>query len=80
MDKAKWIWCAQRDVHEYNQTVCFKKEFGLKKAGGDASLYITADSWYRISINGKWVHDGPARAYPNHFLYDTHEVGDLLKK
>ncbi|MEN8255669.1 MAG: alpha-L-rhamnosidase C-terminal domain-containing protein, partial [Verrucomicrobiota bacterium] len=32
------------------------------------------------SINGKWVHDGPARAYPNHFLYDTHEVGDLLKK
>jgi len=79
MDKAKWIWCAQQDVHGYNQTVLFEKEFDLKKTG-DASLHITADSWYRVSINGKWVHDGPARAYPNHFLFDTHEVGDLLKK
>ncbi|MCK5675963.1 MAG: alpha-L-rhamnosidase N-terminal domain-containing protein [Verrucomicrobia bacterium] len=79
MNKAKWIWCAQQGVHGYNQTVRFEKEFGLKKAG-EASLHITADSWYRVFINGKWVHDGPARAYPNHYLFDTHEVGGLLKK
>lgn len=76
---AKWIWCVQNDIRDYNQTVCFKKDFDLKKAG-PATLRITADSWYRVSINGKWVHDGPARAYPNHFLFDVHEVGDLLKK
>jgi len=80
MKNSKWIWCTQQDVHGYNQTVLFKKEFGLTKAGGVASLHITADSWYRVSINGKWVHDGPARAYPDHYLYDTHEVGGLLKK
>ena len=79
MKTARWIWCAQNGIHDYNQTVLFKKEFELKKAG-DASLCITADSWYRVSINGKWVHDGPGRAYPNHFQYDTYEVGDLLKK
>lgn len=87
--EAKWIWCVQQGAHDYNQTVWFKKEFVLKKAGvsrrsqakaGEASLHITADSWYRVLINGKWVHDGPARAYPNHYLFDTHEVGDLLKK
>ncbi len=66
-------------MHEYNQTVLFKKEFELKTVG-EASLRITADSWYRVSVNGRWVHDGPARAYPEHFLFDTFAVGDLLKK
>jgi alpha-L-rhamnosidase len=75
----KWIWCVQNDVRDYNQTVLFKKEFELKKTG-QASLRITADSRYRVYINGKWVHDGPGRAYPDHFQYDTHDVGDLLKK
>ena len=79
MKTAKWIWCAQNGIHDYNQTVLFKKEFELKKAD-EAFLRITADSWYRVSINGKWVHDGPAKAYPDHFLFDTFEVGSLLKK
>jgi alpha-L-rhamnosidase len=74
---AKWIWCAQNGIHDYNQTVLFKKEFDFKMAAR-ASLHITADSWYRVHINGKWVHDGPGRSYPDHFQYDTHEV--LLKK
>jgi len=76
---AKWIWCVQNGLLDYNQTVLFKKELNLKKKG-PASLRISADSWYRVSINGKWVHDGPARAYPDHFLFDTYEVGNLLKK
>jgi alpha-L-rhamnosidase len=76
---AKWIWCEQNGLKDYNQTVLFRKEFELKK-GAAASLRITADSWYRVFINGKWVHDGPGRAYPDHFQFDTHEVGSLLKK
>ena len=78
MKNTKWIWCVQNDAREYNQTVLFQKEFNLKDAG-EASLKITADSWYRVSINGKWVHDGPGRAYPDHFQFDIHAVGDLLK-
>jgi alpha-L-rhamnosidase len=78
-ESAKWIWCAQNDVHDYNQTVLFKKEFELKKPG-EASLRITADSWYRVSVNGKWVHDGPGRAYPDHWTYDSHDILPLLKK
>jgi hypothetical protein len=74
---AKWIWCVQNDGLNYNQTVLFRKEFELKKTG-PAILRITADSFYRVLINGKWVHDGPAKAYPNHYLYDVHDVGDLL--
>jgi hypothetical protein len=76
---ARWIWCAQNDVRDYNQTVLFRKEFELRQVG-EASLCITADSYYRVFINGRWVHDGPAKAYPDHWLFDTHEVGSLLKK
>ena len=78
MKNSNWIWCAQNDLREYNQTVLFKKEFEILHPE-EAVLQITADSWYRVSINGKWVHDGPGRAYPDHFQYDTHEVGGLLK-
>ena len=78
-DAAKWIWCEQNSLKEYNQTVLFKKDFPVTDAAG-AVLRITADSWYRVSINGKWVHDGPARAYPNHYLYDVHDISGFLKK
>ncbi|MFA5688791.1 MAG: alpha-L-rhamnosidase C-terminal domain-containing protein [Kiritimatiellales bacterium] len=78
-ESAKWIWCTQNDLREYNQTVLLKKEFSAQKISG-AELKITADSWYRVSINGRWVHDGPARAYPNHYLYDVHDISGFLKK
>ena len=78
MKPSKWIWCAQNSASEYNQTVIFQKEFDVKQADG-ATLQITADSWYRVSVNGKWIHDGPARAYPDHFQYDEHDISTTLK-
>lgn len=76
---AKWIWCVQNGCYDYNQTVLFKKEFDLKTTG-EAVLKIAADSWYRVFINGKWLNDGPAKAYSDHYLYDMHDVGSRLKK
>ena len=78
MKKSKWIWCVQHSAREYNQTVLFEKEFDVKETDG-ALLQITADSWYRVSVNGKWIHDGPARAYPDHFQYDEHDISIALK-
>jgi alpha-L-rhamnosidase len=79
MKKSKWIWCAQNGLREYNQTVLFQKEFEVKETDG-ALLQITADSWYRVSVNGKWIHDGPARAYPEYFQYDEHDISSALQK
>ena len=78
MKQSKWIWFAQNSATEYNQTVIFQKEFDVKQAEG-ATLQITADSWYRVSVNGQWIHDGPARAYPEHFQYDEHDLSAALK-
>ena len=78
MKTAKWIWCSQNSLHAYNQTVLFTKEFGTKSLKG-VKLQITADSWYRVSINGTWLNDGPARAYPKHRQYDEFDVSSALK-
>jgi len=61
MKSSKLIWCAQNMAREYNQTVLFKKELDVNKTDR-ATVQITADSWHRVSVNGKWIHDGPARA------------------
>lgn len=76
--KSKWIWCAHNSATEYNQTVIFQKAFEVKQTA-EARLQITADSWYRVSVNGQWVHDGPARAYPEHYQYDEHDLSAVLK-
>ena len=78
MKQSKWIWCAQHDAQSYNQTVLFSHEFEVH-AVSSGQLQITADSWYRVSINGKWIHDGPARAYPDHYQYDEHDISAALK-
>lgn len=44
---AKWIWCGEQSVHDYNLVAQFKREFSLESVE-NGSLKITADSWYRV--------------------------------
>jgi len=78
MKKSNWIWCPHQRPTAYNQTVHFKKEFTVRDLA-NARLQITADSWYRVSVNGKWINDGPARAYPDHWQYDEHDLASTLR-
>jgi alpha-L-rhamnosidase len=75
--KASWIWLKGADVHSYNQAVVARKEFRLAKPG-PAALRITADSFYRLFINGNWVNDGPARSLPEHFQDDVIDATPFL--
>lgn len=74
---AQWIWLRGGDVHGYNQTVVARKRF---RAGAveRAALRITADSFYRVLVNGTIVNDGPARAWPEHYQYDVLDVTPYL--
>jgi len=42
-------------------------------------LRITADSRYRVSLNGTWINDGPGKAYPEHWTYDVYDIRKLLR-
>ncbi|MEX1110934.1 MAG: hypothetical protein WEB31_03960, partial [Chthoniobacterales bacterium] len=79
MGASQWIWCAGTDPEGYNQTVCFRKEFAVRRRQ-EARLRIVADSWYRVRLNGVWIHDGPARAYPEELVYDEHDCTAELRR
>lgn len=74
---AKWIWKNQQDYNQYNQTIVAKKSFSISKPVA-ATIKITADSFYRLYINGIWVNDGPCRSWPNHYQYDVMDVSHYL--
>ncbi len=75
---AKWIWQEQPDYNVYNQTIVARKMVRLEGAQR-AQMRITADTFYRLFINGQWVNDGPCRSWPEHFQYDAFDVTAHLR-
>jgi hypothetical protein len=77
--KARWIWTkgeTRRPVH----VSFFRNRFALEIKPGNAFLYCSADSKYRLYVNGRYVGFGPARSSARHPYYDCFEVSGLLLK
>jgi alpha-L-rhamnosidase len=76
--EAKWIWI--RKAVRANTLLCFTKEFNSgAHAERERRVHISADSRYRLLINGEWVHDGPARSFPWKQQFDTHDVTSCIR-
>lgn len=60
-----------------NRHILFRKKVSLAKAES-AVLRITADDYYKLYINGKFVTQGPAPSYPNSYYYNEIDVKDYL--
>ncbi|MCF7849136.1 MAG: alpha-L-rhamnosidase N-terminal domain-containing protein [Kiritimatiellales bacterium] len=76
--EAKWIW--QPDAgSEFNSWMLARREFRVGQPVEKASIRITADTKYQLFINGQFVSDGPVRAFPSHYRYDTVDVSAHLK-
>jgi hypothetical protein len=73
---AKWIWSAQSQI---NSTVLARKSFDLAQAPAAAALFISADSHYRLYLNGEFLNRGPARCSARKQSYDVLEVASLLR-
>jgi hypothetical protein len=76
---ASWIWHAQPSYTPYHQAILARKSFSLPARPGSAMLRIAVDGGYRLRINGAWVADGPARAWPEHFYYDEIDASPYLQ-
>lgn len=74
---AKWIW------HEHapsrNAWVLFRAEFDLKSVSG-IRLFISADTRYRVWVNGDLLGDGPPQSQPYHQYYDERYISGNVKK
>ena len=76
---ARWIWMPS-DRTLSNTFILFRKEFDLEnKVPNRARGWITADSRYRLTVNGTRVQWGPAPYDPRFQEADPFDIAPLLK-
>jgi hypothetical protein len=76
--EGKWIWYHHRHRPGEMITCFFRRTFDAAELSDRPVMHISADSRYRAYINGRLVSRGPCRGTPDHYRYETVEVGDLL--
>lgn len=72
-----WIWLD----HAFELRECyarFRRTFVMEQVPTAVLLRITADSRYRLYVNGQFVDYGPARGYPQRMFFDELDVGPFL--
>ncbi|MBU4271864.1 MAG: alpha-L-rhamnosidase N-terminal domain-containing protein [Planctomycetes bacterium] len=78
MAPAQWIWLpSQRTLP--NTFVLFRREVDLSGQPRKAVGWITADSRYRLTVNGRRVQWGPAPCDPRNLDVDPMDVTSLLR-
>ena len=60
-----------------NYHVCFRKKIYLQKCE-DIHINISADDYYKLYINGSFVCQGPACAYPECYSYNSINISRCL--
>lgn len=66
------------DEHR-NCHILFRKKFTLSSMPQKAVMRITADDYYKLYINGKFVSQGPAPTYHFSYGYNTLDVTGFLQ-
>ncbi len=75
----QWIWC-RGEERPRNFRLNVRKLFSLPQDQVvRARLRISADSRYRLYLNGEWLGDGPSRSFPQHQQFDEYEVTGQLQ-
>jgi len=74
----RWIWIPGEEA-PVNAFVDFQGRFQLRDIPPEVRVLISADSRYRLHVNGHPIGIGPARNYPHYYEFDCHDVTHLLK-
>ena len=80
--QAEWIWDTE-NAEEENVWMCFSKKIVLENETGELIAHISADSKYRLYINGETVvFEGSVKRGPdeNSGYYDSVDIAPYLKK
>lgn len=76
--QARWIWTKVAAEKPF-QFVRFRKSFELNAAVQKATAFVTADTFYRLWVNGELAMQGPARSSAGKATVDPVEVMSLLR-
>jgi len=73
--KGKWIWGENKSIK--NSYYYFRKELEISD-NKDLKILITADTRYKLYVNGQYVGYGPIQSQPFCTYYDTWDISNYL--
>lgn len=74
---ARWIWIDDKP-NPWNYWLSARRTFELSGSPDSALIHITADTRYVLWVNGERLGQGPVRAWPDHWSYDTYDLRGRL--
>ena len=79
---SKWIWTPEKNADDEKEPyiVLFRKSFSMESEPESCSIKISADTKYKLYVNGKFVNFGPARGDKSVWFYDAPDITEHLKK
>ncbi|KAJ5712394.1 hypothetical protein N7493_008862 [Penicillium malachiteum] len=81
--QANWVWVPNwidsSTINTAGRLVRFTRKFDLNSSASQALLHFSADTRYKLFVNGKHVATGPARGSPLIWYYDTLNIANYLQ-
>lgn len=80
--KSNWIWTPDfDDAAAKAQFVLFRRTFELdQEPESEVIVHVSADTRYRLYLNGESISFGPAKSYLSRWYYDTLDIATRLKQ
>ncbi|KGO36821.1 Bacterial alpha-L-rhamnosidase [Penicillium expansum] len=82
--QANWIWVPNwtdsSNTNTAGKIVHFTKFVNLSSRPTKSVLYFSADTRYKLYVNGKHIAVGPTRSSPLIWYYDTLDISPYLKE
>lgn len=76
----KWIWYGDFGYDLFNAWMQARRNFTLRTVPVRAPIGITADTQYRLTVNGVHLMRGPARGFQTSWPFDTIDIAPYLRK
>ena len=75
--RAKWIYHPEVDLHE-KAALMFRKRVQMDQPPKIARIFVSADSRYKLYVNGSYVGNGPLKGDPYRQFYETFDISQYL--
>lgn len=75
--RAKWIYHPEVDLHK-KAALMFRKRVQMDQPPKIARIFVSADSRYKLYVNGSYVGNGPLKGDPYRQFYETFDISQYL--
>lgn len=79
--RASWIFHpTYDDTRNPGSIVLFRRQFHLSRELSSLTIAVTADTRYRLFLNGHSISVGPCKGTPSHWYYETVDATSLIRR